>query len=123
MLTDRTQISVHDMIVATMLITSPVKVVETIRGSHIPSGNPNRNRRLGIPNVQAPTIVRIDRPALSAQQGTDTTLRSQGSPKAPHLRRAHVRVIWRGTEKEREVIVKESVIHGGKSMQNYKVIG
>jgi hypothetical protein len=121
MITHRTQITVDDMIVATMLIMSPVKVVDTIRASHVPSGNLNRRRRLGIPNIEAPTIVRIDRPALAAQMTTDTVLRGQGAPKTPHMRRAHVRVIWRGTEKEREVRVKESVINGGKPMQNYRV--
>ncbi|MBL0406424.1 hypothetical protein JKG68_20915 [Microvirga aerilata] len=121
-LKSRTDKLVGDVIVATMLITSSSKVVETSAKRSFSVDVYNRNRRLGQKKLDAPCIVKINRALLLAEGARMTTQGEGGPTKRAHERRAHVRVIWRGTEKEREVKVRAASINGGNPMQSYRVI-
>jgi hypothetical protein len=120
-LTARTGSAVEDVIVATMLIASPSKVAEISSKRSFRVDLYNSKRRLGQKQLDAPCIVKINRTLIIAEEARTNGQRDGGITKRPHERRAHIRLIWRGTEKEREVKVRAASINGGNPMQPYRV--
>jgi hypothetical protein len=112
---------VMDMIVATTIIMSPRELIHTAQKRSTKLDILNRNRKVGTPRLDAPTVVRVNRAAMSAHTAALSQFNGSGTPRRPHERRSHVRVLWRGTEKEREVRVRAASINGGNPMQPYRV--
>ena len=109
---------VEDVIVATMLVTLPSKAVEFRPTRSVGIKIYNSTRKLGQPRLDAPCIINVDRNLMLSEMADR---RDYGTTMCPHERRAHTRVIWRGTEKEREVKVRAASINGGNPMQPYRV--
>jgi hypothetical protein len=121
MIKAKTAMTVEDVIVATMLLNSPSQVAEIRQRRSVGLDLFNRKRKASQPRIDAPRVVHINRTRLLAETVLTSEASRSGAVKSPHMRRAHPRVLWRGTDKEREIKVRASMVNGGKEMQSYKV--
>jgi hypothetical protein len=122
MIKAKTAMTVEDVIVATMLLNSPAQITEIRQQRSVGLDLFNRNRKAGQPRIDAPRIVHINRTRLLAETVPTSKASRSGAVKSPHMRRAHIRVLWRGTDREREIKVRASIVNGGKGMQSYTVV-
>jgi hypothetical protein len=121
-LTARVSRTLDDAIVATMLINAPPHLVQRTQARSAGLKIRNRNRRAGAPRHEVPTLISLDRVRLVEDITSGARQAADGPSKAPHLRRAHIRVLWRGTPEERTVDVRATTVNGGKAAQTYKVV-
>jgi hypothetical protein len=111
-----------DVLVATAIMTSPAHLVRTEAKRSVSLDAYNCKRKLGSSRLEPPTIVHLNREVLAVEANALARASEDRKLTTPHERRAHVRIIGRGTDREREVRVKAASIKGGKLMQMYRVV-
>jgi hypothetical protein len=122
MIKAKTARTVEDVIVATTVLISPAQVAEIRQQRSVGLDLFNRNRKAGQPRIEAPRVVHIKCTRLLAETVLTSEASRSGAVKSPHMRRAHPRVLWRGTDREREIKVRASMVNGGRGMQTYTVM-
>lgn len=101
---------IDDVVVASLLLAQRKEATATKQPSTL-------HRRIGSEcgkassRPDAPIVVLVDRAKLTAIAAEKRDLATAG--RAGHVRRAHIRVLWRGTDKQRNVKVRSSLVNGG----------